>query len=361
MTPWFPAWHGSGTFRRLLPLVPLAAAVAQTPEQLIEAGHWKRARAMVDAGPGCVERNPAGCFLLSQIRNAFGDRKTPLALAEKAVSFDGKVARFHRQLAEALGVAAQSANPFQQLFLARRFKREIQLALGLDGRDLQAQRDLMEFYLLAPGIAGGDRSRAQEVAGGIARFDASRGFLAEARLAEFDEPPDRVAAMLRKAVEADNASYRARIAMAQFWLEAGHENADEAARQAGEAIRIDPGRVDGYAVLAEADAMRTDGAALDALMARAAESVPDDLAPYYRAAARQLAAGRDLARARRYLEKYLSQEPEGNEPTLAEAHWKLGEVLEKLGELPVARKEWREAARLDPESGARDDLRRAGN
>jgi tetratricopeptide (TPR) repeat protein len=339
----------------------LAAAAAETPEQLIEAGHWKRARALVEAGPGCVERNPAGCFLLSQIRNAFGDRKTPLPLAEKAVSLDGHVARFHRQLAEALGVEAQSANPFQQLFLARRFKKEIQLALGLDGRDLQAQEDLMEFYLLAPGIAGGDRGRAEEVARGIARIDASRGFLAEARLAELDKRADREAAMLRQAVDADRSSYRARIALARFSLGAGHEDADEAARQAGEAARIDPGRVDGYAVLAEADAMRADGSALDALMARATENVPDDLAPYCRAAAKLLAARKDLARARRYLEKYLSQEPEGNQPTLGEAHWKLGDVLEKLGELPGARTEWREAVRLDPESDARGELKRAGN
>jgi tetratricopeptide (TPR) repeat protein len=345
----------------LLPLLPLAAAVAQTPEQLIEAGHWKRARALVDAGPGCVERNPAGCFLLSQIRNAFGDRKTPLALAEKAVSYDSRVARFHRQLAEALGVEAQSANPLEQLLLARRFKKEIQLALGLEPRDLQARDDLMEFYLLAPGIAGGDRAHAAEVARGIARIDASRGFLAEARLAEFDKQRGRAAAMLRKAVEANPASYRARIALARYWLAAGRENADEAARQAAEAVRIDPGRVDGYSAMAEAGAMRGDNTAVDAVLARAADNVPDDLAPYYRAAVRLLAASRDLARARSYLSKYLTQEPEGNQPTRAEAHWKLGEVLEKLGELAAARNEWREAARLDPESGARSDLKRAGN
>jgi tetratricopeptide (TPR) repeat protein len=320
----------------LLPLMLVAAAAAETPEELIEAGHWKRARALVEAGPGCVERNPAGCFLLSQIRNAFGDRKTPLPLAEKAVSLDGQVGRFHRQLAEALGVEAQSANAIQQFFLARRFKKEIELALGLDGRDLQAQEDLMEFYLLAPVVAGGDRGRAGEVARGIARTDASRGFLAEARLSEFDKRAERAAAMLRQAVDADGASYRARIGLARFSLGAGHEDAAEAARQAGEATRIDPGRVDGYVILAEADAMRGDGSGLDAVVARATENVPDDLAPYYRAAARLLAARKDLARARRYLEKYLSQEPEGNEPTLGEAHWKLGDVLEKLGELKRA-------------------------
>lgn len=119
--------------------------------------------------------------------------------------------------------------------------------------------------------------------------------------------------------------------------------------------------MDGYSVMAEAAAMRRDSTAVDAVLARATENVPGDLAPYYRAAVRLLAAGGDLARARNYLSKYLTQEPEGNQPTRAEGHWKLGEVLEKLGEVAAARNEWREAVRLDPESGARSDLKRAGN
>ena len=52
---------------------------------------------------------------------------------------------------------AQHSNAFQQLFLARRFRKEIDTALSLDSHDTQALRDLMEFYLLAPGLAGGDR------------------------------------------------------------------------------------------------------------------------------------------------------------------------------------------------------------
>jgi hypothetical protein len=55
----------------------------------------------------------------------------------------------------------------------------------------------------------------------------------------------------------------------------------------------------------------------------AARDVPDDPVPYHRAAERLLAAGRDLARAERYLRVYLAQEPEGNQPTAAEARSKL--------------------------------------
>src|SRR5260370_9145331 len=161
---------------RLLLIVCVVAVswAEQSPaEKLIEAGHWKRAVEAVEI-PG----DALSTFLLSQIRAAFGDRATPLSLAEKAVALDGRTAKYHRQIAEVVGVAAQHAGAIQQLFLARRFRREIDTALSCDPRDLQALGDLLEFYLLAPGIAGGDPRKAAEVASQVAAIDAIEGLLA---------------------------------------------------------------------------------------------------------------------------------------------------------------------------------------
>jgi hypothetical protein len=88
------------------------------------------------------------------------------------------------------------------------------------------------------------------------------------------------------------------------------------------------------------------------------EAVSDDLTPYYRAAERILSDGRDPARAERYLRVYLSQEPEGNEPTAADAHWKLGVALNAQGQTASAVAEWKTAVKLDPESPARRELKR---
>ena len=91
----------------ILCAVAISRAEQSPAERLIEAGHWKRARTFVEArlreAPGDALSN----FLLSQIRGAFGDRtSTPLALAEKAVALDGRTAKYHRQVAEVLGVTA---------------------------------------------------------------------------------------------------------------------------------------------------------------------------------------------------------------------------------------------------------------
>src|SRR5450631_3573666 len=118
---------GIHIFYRVAGILVLAGiAAAQTEaERLIEAGHWKRARAIVEGRMRDNPRDALSHFLLSQIRNAFGDTESPAPLAEQAVALDGGVAKYHRQLAEVLGVKAQHSGILQQLVLARRFKREI--------------------------------------------------------------------------------------------------------------------------------------------------------------------------------------------------------------------------------------------
>lgn len=292
---------------------------AQTPaEDLIAAGHWKRARALVEPHWRQHPEDALANFLMSQIRAAFGDRESPRDLAEKAVTLDPRVAKFHRQLAEVMGIEAEHANIIRQGILAARFKREIELALVLDQRDIQALRDLMEYYLLAPGLIGGDKAKAREVADRIAAIGAAEGFLARARLGD--------PGALAHAVEVGPMSYKTRIALAGFLLSPDHRDLDTAERHAREALRMDPTRADAYAILAVIHADRGQWSQLETVLADSEAAVPDDFIPYYRAAEALITRGAETPRAARYLRKYLSQPPEGNQPTLAEAAKKLARL-----------------------------------
>jgi tetratricopeptide (TPR) repeat protein len=343
----------------ILAAVSVCPGQELTAEQLIEAGHWKRARALVEARLRESPDDPNATFLLSQIRNAFGDRSSPLGLAEKAVRLDGRTARYHRQLAEVQGVMAQHAGMFQQVMLARRFRKEIDTALEFDPRDTQALRDLLEFYLLAPGIAGGDAKKADMTAERIGGIDPCEGFLARARIAEFRKDDKQTERMLRRATEVRPPSYKALIALAEFYLAPAHRDDSMAEAVAKNAMAIDGGRVQAYCVLAVIDARRGDWAALDAILSQASERVPDDRAAYYRAAESLLMDNRDLARAERYLRMYLAQEPEGNQLTAADAHWKLGLALRSQGQGAAAIREWKAAIELDPNSPAARELKQA--
>jgi len=212
---------------------------------------------------------------------------SPVALADKAVRLDGAVARYHRQLAEVQGVMAQHAGLFQQAILARRFRKEIDAARGLDPRDAQALRDLLEFYILAPGV--------------VVAISGRRSLL-----------------------------------------------------RGRSALTLDRGRAGAYCILATVYAGKADWSALEAIFSSAVQALPGDATPYYRAAERLLSDANEPSRAERYLRVYLTQETEGDEPTAADAHWKLGHALRAQGQEANAVREWQTALKLDPESAARE-------
>ena len=191
----------------------------------------------------------------------------------------------------------------------------------------------------------------------IGRVNLAEGCLAQARLAELDDP-EKVEGLLRKAAESQPGNHRARIAMAAYYLSAMHKNYDLAEQYGREALRVDPSRMEAYAILATASAARGNWTDMDAVLARAEKAVPDDPTPYYRAAGAILASGREIERAERLLRTYLAAEPEGNAPTRAEAHWQLGLVLEKEGRGAEAIGEWSESLRLDSDSPAKRELKR---
>jgi lipopolysaccharide biosynthesis regulator YciM len=171
------------------------------------------------------------------------------------------------------------------------------------------------------------------VAERIGRIDRAQGFSAEVRLAEFDGVTERkvtgkkdtgkAEALLIKAAEAAPGRYKAKIELARFELAQEHPNPEAAAAAAREALQMDATRVDAYSALADVYASRGQWAKLDGLLAEADAAVPDDWTPHYRAAEAMLLTGSNPAAAQRNLSKYLVQEPEGSQPTAAQAREKL--------------------------------------
>jgi hypothetical protein len=106
-------------------------------------------------------------------------------------------------------------------------------------------------------------------------------------------------------------------------LAEAHRNLDAAESAARAALRIDATRAAAYSILAEVYALGGRWEDLESLLAEADLAAPDDLTPHYRAAEVMLRTGKNLEAARQNLRKYLTQEPEGNEPTAAEAREKL--------------------------------------
>jgi len=340
-----------------------AAPGDPAPGALIKAGHWKRARALVEpqykAHPDDAELN----YLMSEIDDAFGNVDGARALAEKAVALKSGDARYHRQLADVDGETAETASLFAKGGWAKKFKTEAEQAAQLDPKNLDARFDLLEYDLQAPRLMGGGKDKADAMAAEIAKIDPAQGDLAQARIAQDAKDRGAEESWYLKALAAKPDSYEVLTSVAGFYQRPPQPRLDQSRKYAGQAIKADPGRAEAYSLLASAYAIGSRWNELESTLAVAVSNVPDDLDPYYRAALAILnddgSGGSALTRAEGYFRKYLSADPEGGEPTLAHAHWRLGLVLEKEGRKPEAISELKAALQLNPDlNAARKDLSR---
>jgi tetratricopeptide (TPR) repeat protein len=339
-------------------LVCCAAAQQSELAALLEAGHFKRARTIAD---GRVRQNPKDAealYAMGRIRQAYNDGDGAYTFAEKAVAADGSKAAYHCLLGEASGNKAEKAGALSKFGLGRAVKKEAEAGMAIDSRYAPCYHLLLVFHLKAPGIIGGDKNKAKELADKLQGMNPIEGAFAQARLANESKAPIAVhEELFSKALQADPKSYKGHLQLASIY--AGQKKYDLADKHAREALKIDPARIGAYSLLAQTAVLQGKWAELDATLAQAEKAVPDNLNPYYQAARIALVENKDLPRAERYLRKYLTQEAEGGAPSWANARWRLALVLEKSGRKTEAQQELRAALSLDPDfEPAKKDLER---
>ena len=97
---------------------------------------------------------------------------TPSTKAEKSVSLDPKNSLYHQWLGRPYGGKADRDRSFS---LAKKVKNEFQEAVSLNPSNIAARRDLEEYCLDAPWIAGGSKDEALQQVNAIAAIDPVAG------------------------------------------------------------------------------------------------------------------------------------------------------------------------------------------
>jgi tetratricopeptide (TPR) repeat protein len=330
---------------------------------LIEDGHYKRARVILSESLKANPNDARALCEMSKVAEAFRSWDEAISEADKAVSLDRKNAEFQAALADALGSKLTSAHlgVFAQASLAHRFKKEAELALELDPANVEANEDLMEFHLEAPALVGGDKKKAAELAERMVQVNPVRGYLMKIEFATHEKNRGELESLFQKALRAGPTDYYVRVQAANYYLERGGPYLAQAEEHARRAIEINPSRIGAYITLAMLYVHEAHWKDLDSVLDNSERAVADDLAPFYQAAVRIFTGnhGEELARAEKYMRLYLSQPPEGDEPSEAAAHWRLGLILEKEGHKALARQELQQAVSLDQEfEPAKQDLKR---
>ena len=336
-----------------------AFAAEANPASLVHDGHFKQARSLIEQEIRTNPKNAAALVLMARIDLAYNDHEHAIKLLRQAIELEPGNSDAHVYLAEAYGRKIDHVGTFDKLGLAKTIRKESERAVAADPVNLDALESLMEFHLEAPGIIGGDKDRAHALAQRIAELDAVRGDFAKADIAAHEKRYADEKQFQISAVQSNPHSYDALVSAARLYLRDLWLDYQLAAEYATRGIAVNPTRVRAYSVLAQCYAAEGKFEALKDVLSRAETRVPDDLSPYFYAGETLLASKKDPAAAEKYLRRYLTQEPEGEGPSLGEAHWRLGQALAQQGKKDEAVHELGEAVRIKPDlKDARKDLKR---
>ena len=188
---------------------------------LYKARRYAEAKEILLKAVAASPRDAAARAYLGQIYSDFDhDPDAAAASLEEAVKLDPQRSLYHQWLGSAYGDQADKAGIFKGPGFAKKCRMEFEKAVALDPTDVEARDSLMQFYSQAPGIVGGgmDKARAQAIA--MAKLDPSRGFLAEASIAEREKDAEKAEGFYRKALSAAGDKGKAYGELGHFLLKA---------------------------------------------------------------------------------------------------------------------------------------------
>jgi tetratricopeptide (TPR) repeat protein len=301
--------------------VQRAGEPAVIAQEQFDRGEYASA---VDTLSAALAENPHDARLFhwrSRCYLEMKDYTKAVADAERAVAERSDSSEYRRWSGRAYGGAAEQARSFS---LARKVKAAFEEAVRLDQANVAARRDLAEFYLEAPWIVGGDRSKALKEVDAIARLDPVAGYLAHASYSRHEKRLDEAEADYQRALD------------------------------------LRPARIGPYLEAADFYEARAEAAKLAHVVEQGGRVAAGDVRLLYYKGVALVIANQTLVEADGLLRSYVTTSPRRSDfPSHAAAqHW-LGRLNESLGNLDAAAAAYRAALALDPgRKPSRDALSR---
>ena len=314
--------------RLLLAFVLVAAGPvsvhAQSPIrgiQLFESHDRAGARAEFSAALKANSRDARAHYYLGRLSLLENRPDAAVEHLKQAVQLDENVSEYHMWYGSAMAQQVANASRLKQAGAAGRVKAELERAVSLDGRNIDARDLLLDFYAVVPGMMGGSDKKAREQAQAIARIDARRGHLALGRVA---------------------------IAT---------KDAATAERELSAAIAAAPDSMQGYSALAVWYTKARRYSEAFAIMDRYIARRPDDPYGAYGIARIAAASGQQVDRALKGITAFIANPPkDAAPPVIARAHVRMGQLLQHQGKRGEAHDAFGRALRLDARN---DDAKRA--
>lgn len=290
-----------------LVLLP-ATAKAASPADLLNAGRADDALRLLI--PQATGNNAAAFNYLGRVYFALGDWDKAVRNCERATQIEPRNAEFQLWLGRSYGEKASAAGPFSAFSLARKSVAAFSAAHTLDRQSAEITRALGEYYANAPSIVGGGHEKA----------------LALASELEAAHPAD--AAWLRAEVASNAGNY------------------EQAEREYLQSIHLEHDSASTLFEYARFLRARKRWEDFEKTLERAMSSARINPSDRYDIAEMLFRTNRKLPVAAQQMRAYIqSGHPDESAP-MFRAHFLLGEVLLKTGDVNQAAAEYRSALSL---------------
>ena len=243
-----------------------------------------------------------------------GDVDQAIAQLQKAVAINPNSPEAHYSLGLAFGLQAMNRGIFGGISQITKAKEEWLRTIELNPNFIDARLRMIEYYIKAPGFAGGSEEKAMEQAAEARKRDALSGHRAYAYVYTLQKKPDLAVKEMVEAVREQPKSAKAHYLL-------------------GNALLI---QKDWNGSLHEYDmALSLDSGYMPA---------------YFRIGQHAALSESDYARGEEAIRKYLGYQPAEDEPALARAWYWLGMIQEKQGKKTDARQSYSKSHSLAPDS-----------
>jgi Flp pilus assembly protein TadD len=186
-------------------------------------------------------------------KNYYGlaEYKKATEALEKAVALDPASSEANLWLGRAYGRRAETSNPLSAPGHASKARQHFERAALLNPNNLEAQSDLFEYYLEAPGFLGGGLDKAAATARQMTRINPAEGYGAQAKLDEKRKEFGSAEEHLRRAIEVAPHQVSRFLDLARLLTKQGRyseadQNIAKAVQIAGDSPKVIFGQADLY-------------------------------------------------------------------------------------------------------------------
>jgi|SRR5215469_3994154 len=289
-----------------LPAISPANAPLDSVHELLVNGEADAAIRVLETS---LSANPSGAAehnLLCRVHYAEERWDAAISECERAASLNPGSSLIQLWLGRAYGEKADHSSWFTAIALAKKTRIAFEKAVELDPNNIEARSDLSEYYIEAPGFLGGGTDKAAAQANAVEKLEPATAYWIRARIAEHDKRNSDAEQQYKKALQAD-PGHRRIFDLASFYRRVNRLNDLEAAIQQSAKLNT-----------------KNDSALFDS-------------------ASLLLRVNRNLPLAAALLQRYIDQGEKSEDAPLFQAHYLLGQVLEKSGNTIGARKAYQAA------------------